>query len=122
MLKNAIITGSQTTSDELKLQDVLLPVNGQIFNERVRYSKIDKAAANTDSIKKSIENQLTTLAKTRTSIVTKFIEDNPDSYLSLWAICDVAGLIWTGKMRQYFIRGSLQGSKIPPMARSSPAS
>lgn len=96
-LKNAIISGSQATSDEIKLRDILLPVSGRIFNERVRYSKVDKEAANADSIKKTIENELVALAKTRTSLVTKFIEENPDSYLSLWAIRDVAGAYLDGE-------------------------
>jgi len=96
-LKNAVVSGSQATSDELKLRDILAPVSAQIFKGRVRYSKIDKAAANADSLKKSIENELVALAKTRTLLISKFIEDNPDSYLSLWAIRDIAGAYLDGE-------------------------
>jgi peroxiredoxin len=96
-LKRAKITGSQTSDDEIKLISTLAPVNAKTFAERTRYTKIEKEGKKTDSLKKEIESALVNLAKERTTLVRDFIKSNPDSYLSLWAIRDIAGAYLDGE-------------------------
>lgn len=95
-LRNATVSGSQSSDDEVTLRAIITPVNARIFRERTRYSKIGTSSINPDSIKKSVEVELTALGQERTSLIRKFIKDHPDSYLSLWAIREVAGAYLDG--------------------------
>lgn len=78
-IKSASISGSKVNDDELKFNTLIAPVQTQLNQLRMKPTTPESSA------------QIAVLNTARTRLLKDYVQGNPNSYISLFAIRDLAG-------------------------------
>lgn len=90
-LKHATIKGSKVNDDYLNLNNLDEPLKMELNRYREQYSAIPKHAPDLIQQQQAVQIKMKELAERRKLVYKNFVRDNPNSYISLFVIRDVAG-------------------------------
>ena len=117
-VKNATINGSPINADAQRLEALLAPSAERMDSLNAAYYSLPEAERADSLVQQNWNRQVATGRKELRSLQLQFIQENPDSYMSLFTLIRLAGQqINVAEIRPVYNKLSAEVRSMPPAKR-----